>query len=238
MKRITIGITDCKKYKDYKEWFRDEAGVETINLGYPCNNLTDIKICQGVVLSGGQDIHPRRYNRQLGEDLPCEVGEVDEQRDAFEWKVMQYVQDNKLPLLGICRGLQLCNVFLGGTLVMDIPSSGRDDHSRRNNKDGSHMVSVSENSQLQKITGKREGLVNSAHHQSADVLGKGLVASAMSVDGVVEALEPEDAGNSPFLMLVQWHPERMNDLQSTFSMNIKKEFLRAVRIRTEVVNNV
>jgi putative glutamine amidotransferase len=56
----------------------------------------------------------------------------------------------------------------------------------------------------------------------------------MSVDGVVEALEPEDAGNSPFLMLVQWHPERMNDLQSTFSMNIKKEFLQAVRKSTEV----
>jgi putative glutamine amidotransferase len=154
---------------------------------------------------------------------------MDERRDEFELKVIDYTQKNQLPLLGICRGLQITNVYFGGTLIPDIPTSGMSDHSKLNNNDRYHQINTNVGSQLFDIVGNVTGEVNSAHHQSADGIGSGLRISATSSDGIIEALEREQPDGKSFLILVQWHPERMIDQQSPFTKNIKQAFLESIK---------
>ncbi|MEO6220469.1 MAG: gamma-glutamyl-gamma-aminobutyrate hydrolase family protein [Ginsengibacter sp.] len=229
MKNSVIGISDGSKYFNYENWIKDEPGVEIIKLGYNDNNFSDIERCNGIILTGGHDINPRLYNQP--EFLSyCDPNDIDEKRDEFEWKIMQSVEENKVPLLGICRGLQFVNVFYGGTLVPDIPAFGKFNHSKfKEGKDREHMIAIDANSYLYKITGERHGPVNSGHHQSVDMPGFGLVANAISPDGVIEGMERREPEGKSFLMLVQWHPERMTNQGSIFSKNIKQSFLDAVR---------
>ena len=228
MKKITIGITDCSKYANYQKWIENESDVAVIKLGYQDNNFEKIQKCDGVILSGGEDVHPRFYNKL--EYLPY-CSEIDEKRDEFELKVLEYTERNSIPVLGICRGLQVANVFFGGTLIPDIPAFGRFNHSRFTDKDRQHKIQVDETSELRAITGTDSGEVNSAHHQSAELVGKGLVTNCISPDGIVEGLERKEKGK-PFLQLVQWHPERMTDLENPFSKKIKLAFLDAVRVKS------
>lgn len=223
---ITIGITDCSKYGNYEKWILQEAGVEVVKLSHQTNNLKDIERCAGIILSGGEDVHPRFYNKM--EYLEY-CSEIDEPRDEFELKVLEITEARQLPLLGICRGLQVANVFFGGTLVPDIPSFGKFNHSKFSDKDRYHAISVDQNSDLKTIAGTEAGEINSAHHQSAELVGKGLVANAISPDGIIEGLERKNKNGKAWLQLVQWHPERMTDLQNPFSKNIKLAFLDAVR---------
>ena len=224
---IIIGITDCSKFANYEKWITKEQGTEVIRLSPEKNNIEEIEKCHGIILSGGEDVHPRFYNKNEYVTL-CH--EIDEQRDEFEWKVLQQTENNKLPLLGICRGLQMANVYFGGTLIPDIPSFGKFNHSKFPEKDRRHIIQVDPYSDLKKIVGSEAGEVNSAHHQSTDRVGKGLVTNAISPDGIVEGMEREDKEGKPFLLLVQWHPERMTDQENPFSKRIKESFLEAVRI--------
>ena len=222
-KNITIGITDCGKYSNYERWIKKQ-GVDVVKLSQHENDLSDLKKCDGVILSGGEDVHPRFYQKDQYLEL-CH--DIDEKRDEFEWRVLEYTEANKVPVLGICRGLQMANVFFGGTLIPHIPVFGKFDHSRTSTEDRYHTIQVDPNSQLGRIVGTLSGEVNSAHHQGADRIGRGLVANALSPDGIVEGMERENPEDGTFLQLVQWHPERMNDLESAFSKNIKERFLDA-----------
>jgi putative glutamine amidotransferase len=222
---IKIGITDCSKYQNYHNWIAAEPDVEIIKLSYRDNNAADAAKCDGVILSGGEDVHPSRYGRE--DYIPyCEF---DEKRDEFEWRVLEFVDKHQLPLLGICRGLQVANVYYGGTLIPHIPAFGRFDHANHGGVDRYHSVLVDINSQLKGIVGAESGEINSAHHQAADRIAPGFVANALSPDGVVEGLEREVGKEGPFLQLVQWHPERMKNLESVFSKNIKRSFIEACR---------
>ncbi|MGC1240071.1 MAG: gamma-glutamyl-gamma-aminobutyrate hydrolase family protein [Chryseosolibacter sp.] len=225
-KRITIGITDCSRYENYQKWIEAERDVTVVRLSPQENNLDDIGKCDGIVLSGGEDVHPRFYRKT---EYVERCHEIDEQRDEFEWKVLEHTEKNQIPVLGICRGLQVANVFFGGTLLPHIPDYGKFDHSKSGTEDRYHAVLVDPNSQLGKIVESTGGEINSAHHQAADLIGKGLVANALSPDGVVEGIEREGNEKGAFLMLVQWHPERMRTQESLFSKNIKLKFLEAVR---------
>lgn len=227
MAKISIGVTDCSKYSSYAKWIVGESDVEAIRLGYKENNLHEIERCHGILLTGGEDVHPRFYNKL--DYLPyCYATDIDEKRDEFEFQILKYAQEKSLPLLGICRGLQIANVFFGGTLIPDLPSFGKFNHSKVSGYDLYHTVQVDSNSTLQKITHTTAGEVNSAHHQSAEVIGKGLVANAVSMEGVIEGLEWLHPERKPFLQLVQWHPERMRDQQSAFTKNVRMSFLEAV----------
>jgi putative glutamine amidotransferase len=226
--KITVGITDCSKYANYESWLLSEPEVEVIKLSQKLKNSADAKKCDGIILSGGEDVHPRYYNKP---EYEAYCHEINEPRDEFEFKVLDEVEANQLPLLGICRGLQVANVYYKGTLVPDIPSFGKFNHSRYSNVDRYHTIDVDVTSELYKITGVAKGEINSAHHQSAELIGKGLVANSLSIDGIVEGIERQKSEGKPFLQLVQWHPERMTDLDNPFSKKIKQAFLNAIRNR-------
>ena len=225
---MIIGVTDCSKYTNYANWILARGPeVKVKKLTRRPSNLEDIKDCDGVVLTGGEDVHPGVYNRP---DLYeyCYKDDVSEARDEFELKILEYTEANAVPVLGICRGLQIANVFFGGTLIPDIPRWGKFNHSKLpDDTDRYHSILVDPASWLHKITGNEAGLVNSNHHQSADAIGKGLIVSALSPDGIVEALERKNPDGGSFLCLVQWHPERMNDQGSNFVKNIREAFIGA-----------
>ncbi|RNL51325.1 gamma-glutamyl-gamma-aminobutyrate hydrolase family protein [Pedobacter jejuensis] len=228
--KITIGVTDCSKYEIYRDWVLSyNKNVEVIQLGYKLNNFDSIEKCHGIVLTGGEDVHPRFYNKS--EYYPyCYENDIDELRDEFEFKVLTYTEKNKIPLLGICRGMQVGNVFFGGTLIPDIPAWGKFDHSKMPDKsDRYHEIIVNPSSWLNTIVNTDKGLVNSNHHQSTDKTGKDLVVSAMSPDGVTEAMERLNPNGKSFLLFVQWHPERLKDQQSPFSKNLYEAFINAIK---------
>lgn len=229
MKSIVIGIGEGSKYFNYENWIKNEPGVEIIKLSYHLDNFNDIEKCDGIMLTGGSDINPRLYNQPDFLSY-CNPKDIDERRDEFEWKIMQYVEENQKPFLGICRGMQFANVFYGGTLIPDIVAFGKFNHAKIEDvNDRNHIISIDSNSELYKITGNENGEINSAHHQGIDMPGFGLVANAMSPDGIIEGMEKKDAKGKSFFMLVQWHPERMSNLESIFSKNLKHSFLNAVR---------
>ncbi len=252
--KITIGITDCSKWKNYHDWLASSK-VNVIKLSSKENNFKDVDQCDGIVLSGGEDVHPKYYGKPSYWKKRKELKlHVNEKRDQFELKVIARSVKKKKPILGICRGLQIVNVYFGGTLIPDIkphlnpPHRGglQVCHSKNEGYDQLHTIQVEKKSFLWEIINyapppnggswRGAGTVNSAHHQAADKIGKGLRVSAMAQDGTVECIERKSPKGKPFLLLVQWHPERMlspakslhqsgKDQKSPFSKYIKKEFL-------------
>lgn len=228
MAKIIIGVTDCSKYDIYANWVAQDAGIEAIKLSHDENNFSDLEKCDGILLTGGEDVHTRFYNKPEYQKY-CYPDDVNEKRDAFEFKVLEFSQKKSIPLLGICRGLQVANVFFGGTLIPDIPSFGKFNHSKKAGKDLYHPVDVDINSVFYQIVNSENGEVNSAHHQSAELVAPDLVSNAISKDGVIEGLEWKKPEGKPFMLLVQWHPERMINQQSAFTKNIREHFINAVK---------
>ena len=223
-KKVTIGITDCEKYPNYERWMLVEQDVEVIHLGHQFSNLDEIDKCDGILITGGDDVHPRFYG---SEEIhyPNAPDEFVEDRDEFEIKTFAKAQENKLPVLGVCRGLQLINCTLGGTLKQDLGELNKI-HKRVTEIDKIHPVKIKDNTQLKEIAKVDKGEVNSSHHQSIDKLGKELKINSTAMDGTIEGIE-RTAG--PFLLAVQWHPERMLDQNNPLSRNIKDAFLESVR---------
>ncbi|MBS1951845.1 MAG: Glutamine amidotransferase, class I [Cytophagales bacterium] len=223
-KKIVIGITDCgKKHLNYENWIKkvpDE--VDVIRLGHSFSNLEDVKKCHGILLTGGEDIHPSLYgSNEVHYANAPDYFEHD--RDEFEKKVFGEAQNNKLPVLGICRGLQLINCLLGGTLKQDL-SGLNEIHRRVSKEDKVHPVEVDQNTLLHRIVKTDAGKVNSSHHQAINNLGNDLKINCRAEDGTIEGIERMDL-SKPFLMAVQWHPERMTDQHNSLSKNIRDYFI-------------
>jgi putative glutamine amidotransferase len=155
----------------------------------------------GLVLSGGPDIDPGRY----GAAPLASTAEPRVDRDAAELRLAEAATAAGLPVLGICRGLQLLNVARGGTLHQHLPDVvGTDHHAPAAGVYGRHPVTISGGSRLAETLGCSQTEVSSYHHQAVDVLGSGLTVTAVAPDGVVEAVEDPSL---PFCVAVQWHPE-------------------------------
>jgi putative glutamine amidotransferase len=161
----------------------------------------------GLVLSGGGDIDPARY----GAARDPETDPANPSRDDAEIELARQAIATGLPLLGICRGLQVLNVALGGTLHQHLPDVvGHDGHSPEAHGYGSHKVSVTAGSQLAGILGRTEAAVPTHHHQAIDRVGDGLIPVAWTDDGMVEGVELHE--HAAFMVAVQWHPEAGDDL--------------------------
>lgn len=180
----------------------------------------------GILLSGGADIHPAFYG---GIDEIHFCREIDIKRDILELGLIQMSFNKKIPLLGICRGLQMMNVVGRGSLYTDIPSRLKSDVAHSGTEDQWHDVSIVVGSALSTIAGIIQGKVNSAHHQAIDSLSPMYEASSFSSDGLIEAIELHHEHHHPFCMAIQWHPERM-DTVNPLSGLVGKAFVDACRL--------
>lgn len=180
----------------------------------------------GVVLSGGPDIHPCLY----GQEEHPELGPTDIGLDRFEVGFVRRALERDLPLLGICRGAELLNVALGGTLIQHVEGHRQTEEARI----PGHDVRVEEGSRLAGVLGQTDVAVNTFHHQAIDKLGGGVRAVAWSADGLVEGIE---VSGRDFALGVQWHAEGMIDepsqrrLFSQFAEAARRRHGRAARSR-------
>lgn len=193
--RVAVGYGEQKRLAPYERALR-AAGLETVG------NPRDLSQVAGLLLSGGTDVDPSLYNQ----DAHTKTEPPDVERDSREIKLIHEALDRDLPMLAICRGLQLWNVVEGGTLIQHL-EEGRP-HEVRTPEDPSrfvHAVQIQEHTRLAEFLGAGEYFVNSRHHQAVATLGSALVVSAISPeDGIVEAMERPD---KRFALAVQWHAE-------------------------------
>lgn len=239
--RPRIGITswhhdeggECWEYipKDYSTAITHAGGIPlilpTIYVGAglkPAPTLNELlDSVDGLLFTGGEDIHPSFYG-----EVPQErCGEIDQDRDRFEIELAERALNRKLPILGICRGIQLLNVVMGGSLYQDLsyrPGTAEDHHAPEERRyELIHKVRLIPGSRLYQILGSFEFEVTSTHHQMIKDLASSLKVSAVASDGVIEGVEAEEY---PFLLAVQWHPERMLR-RSPEQLSLFKAFVEA-----------
>jgi putative glutamine amidotransferase len=171
----------------------------------------ELKKCHGIILSGGADIHPKRY----GKSDYVELCQLEEKRDEQEWRLLTLAKEDSIPIFGICRGMQFINVFFGGTLCPDfLTHCARQDDSAQMHRDSNqkvdvyHSIYINTESLLNALLQKETMIVNSWHHQSIELLAESFLVSSIADDGTIESIESTNQ-NWPIIG-VQWHPERMN----------------------------
>ena len=164
-----------------------------------------VRSCSGLVLSGGEDIDPSRY----GEEALPELGEVSLPRDAMEWRALDVAREQEMPIFGICRGMQVLNVYFGGSLYQDLPSQRGEQVSHAQDAPWGHHqheVQCVPDSRIHEVLGECQPLrINSFHHQAVKDLAPHMRCTAQAEDGLIEAIEHD---RYPWLVGVQWHPER------------------------------
>lgn len=167
-----------------------------------------LKSCHALLLTGGDDIYPAWYGR---ESDTSKCSGFDRRRDTLEMRLIGTALEYGMPIVGICRGHQVLNVWFGGTLYADIPEELPDAivHRCDDYLNCFHSVRIESATLLGKITRIDSAVVTTNHHQSVREMAGPLKANAWSPDGIVEGLERKVKGNNSFILGVQWHPERM-----------------------------
>lgn len=178
---------------------------------------------QGLLLTGGQDVHPRYF----GEEPHAAIGRVNPPRDDLELPICQAAVEVNMPVLGICRGAQLMNIALGGDVYQDLSTQYKDGELICHDQSAPkwapfHHVSIKEESRLHQILGTHQIDTNSFHHQAVRTLASSMEAVAWAADGVIEATESK---SHTFLIGVQWHPERM--LEDPHMIRLFEAFVEA-----------
>jgi len=177
--------------------------VRWIELNDPDAAASQALTCDGLLLPGGADVAPHLYGQEPTE----KCGKPNTLRDTGEMIILEAFFPSNKPIFCICRGVQLLNVFCGGTLHQDIKEAQKCSHSDfKTRAKGCHSVTLTPDTRLSAILGAH-ALVNSMHHQAVDTVGKDLTVVAVSEDGFIEALEHNI---HPFCIGVQWHPEHMS----------------------------
>ena len=200
---------------------QDESTVEDL-----------LSLCSGVILTGGEDVDPRRYRGDVES-----AGNVSVERDALEARVIELAMERDLPILLLCRGVQIMNVVLGGTLYEDLPSQGVAslDHDRTGSDISRdiHEVRFDGVDRLRGVFGEDGFRCNSTHHQAIRELGEGLVAVGWSEDDIIEVVEYRGDRTDAWVAGVQWHPERMLDERTGTNRRLFQRFGEAVRASAE-----
>jgi putative glutamine amidotransferase len=196
-----------KSYENYSKWLEKYDGniniVDMYSVENPEEAMTN---ADALVLTGGPDVHPGRFDKPYESDR-CSI---DEDRDSLEFQLLQYALLKKMPILGICRGQQLINVALSGSLIIDIPDDMPNAVTHQIDEgDAMHKVMLEDGSKIKELAGVDEAVVNSNHHQAVDKLSKELKPTGYTVDGIIEAYEWRDVSFKSWMIAVQWHPERL-----------------------------
>ena len=211
---IVIGVTRCRKLNDYEEAIR-LAGGEPLVIDADTHAPDEaVRSVAGLLLTGGGDVEPGLYGAAA--HRTCSAAEPG--RDEFEIHLVRRALENDLPLLAICRGIQVLNVACGGTLVQDIPSQLRRALQHRltvpphESSAPAHEIQVERGTLLRTVAAPHLDdrgccVVNSRHHQAVEVLGRDLAIVATAPDGVIEAIENPARH---FCLGVQWHPENFH----------------------------
>lgn len=237
---VTIAVSKAEgsvHYEQYGNWLRSmNPAVKVIDLYFEDREeaLEVIKSCDGVILSGGPDVHPAYYGKGY-DTARCSI---DLYRDSLEFWIIEEAIERNLPILGICRGEQILNVAMGGTLIVDIPEDfSREINHRCDDKSNCfHEVRVVEGTLLAEISGVTEGVVNSNHHQAVDQLSEQFRPTAYTKDNLIEAYEWSDPAGKPFMIAVQWHPERLGN-ENPLSGTIGRKFIEAAVSYSNIAKN-
>lgn len=232
MKIAISKASGSPSYENYGRWLTSiDPDIEIVDLMTtpdPEVALQRLSECSGLLISGGPDVDPEHYGQPEKREL---CGPIDAVRDTLELALAREGVRRNMPILGICRGAQVLNVAFGGTLVADIPTAiGRDvEHGRVNDTDARHHVDIEPGSLIKRYARVLDGEINSAHHQAVEHLASAFAVAAVAPDGTIEAFEPADTtvGGRPFILGVQWHPERM-EADNPLSTPIAEHFLHEV----------
>ncbi|MCF6365465.1 MAG: gamma-glutamyl-gamma-aminobutyrate hydrolase family protein [Bacteroidales bacterium] len=228
--------------KDYgnihQDWLRASIGNDKVI----CFNMYAVKSsdsvrmmlhkADGIIISGGEDVNPALYGKE-NELNRC--GSINSHRDSLEQMMIRYAVNRKIPLLGICRGLQILNVTQGGSLIIDIPADvgskylHRDSRKAKKNKSTAvnHTVYINRGTYLYNIVKADSSIVYSNHHQAMEKVAPFFKVSSFAKDKVSESFEPADTLLHPFILGVQWHPEAMKT-KNPLSGTIGKKFMTKV----------
>jgi len=210
-----------KSSSNYIKWIE---GKNVIILdAYTIKNTDSIlKLADGIILTGGEDINPLEYNNTTKLKV---CGDINYKRDTLERKLFDFALSNKIPLIGVCRGMQMMNVASGGTLYGDIPTEIGTEVIHRNNGEVYHEIALCDTSTLIFPIETDTIMVNSWHHQGLKIMPNHLRVIARSFDGLAEAIVM-DKSIHPFMIAVQFHPERLgkdNVIHQTIRDNFFKE---------------
>lgn len=201
---------------------RAGAEVRWIDVTDPTQAAADALACDGLLLPGGADIDPKHYG-QTSSDV---CGKPNTIRDTAELKILEAFLPTNKPIFCICRGVQMLNVYFGGTLYQDIKKLQIKKHSHFPSRHkGCHQIKTYPHTRLSRLYEGQSVTVNSLHHQAVDRVGLGLTVSAVSEDAFVEALE---VLYHPFCLGVQWHPEMMSK-HDPLQQKLFDEFVNACK---------
>ncbi|MFJ7730301.1 gamma-glutamyl-gamma-aminobutyrate hydrolase family protein [Lysinibacillus sp. NPDC097231] len=190
----------------YSKSIIEAGGIPLIiPLGVEADVAQILSLTDGLLLSGGHDVHPFLF----GAEPTPKLGKVHPERDSVELALIEAAFIRKMPIFAICRGIQMLNVALGGTVYQDIDSEYHSSKLIKHKQQAArgvatHYVNVTPNTLLHSIIEEEKIAVNSFHHQAVNVLAENLIVAAKSSDGIIEALVHEEL---PFCLGVQWHPE-------------------------------
>ena len=226
---VTAAIDEKKSPSSFFAYSRaiEKAGGLPLLLPYieDAEALDDfIATCDGIFLTGGMDIEPSRY----GEEKHPKCGECQPNRDRLEYEVLSRAVAADKPILAICRGHQLVNVYFGGTLYQHLPEQKPSDIPHVQSGDPfipSHPILIEDGTPLAELIGKRQMTGNSFHHQAVKTVGEGLSVMAYSPDGLIEGLWRPSA---TYLRTYQWHPERLVDIDGD-SLTLFLDFIAAAK---------
>ena len=219
-------IVLSKASSNYVKWIEKEDII--ILDAYTIDNTDSIlSIADGIILTGGEDINPLEYNDTINIKV---CGPINYSRDTLERKLFDYAFENKIPLVGVCRGMQMMNVASGGTLYGDIPIEIGTEVIHRNNGEVMHEIVLSSgNSYYNKLIFPSHNdtfLVNSWHHQGLKDIATHIHIIANSYDGLPEAAVM-DTSVHPFMIAVQFHPERLG-IENGIHQQMRSNFLNAI----------
>ena len=230
---IKIAISKAspsKSYSAYTNWVHSaDSNLVTINMyEFSIDSaLMLLEGCSGLLLTGGEDIFPGNYGK-INDTARC--GEFDLKRDSLELALINKALELNIPILGICRGQQIINVALGGSLIIDIPSDYDTTFIHRipDTYQCFHEVFLESGTKLSWASNVMTESVNSRHHQAIDLLADRLKVSARATDGIIEAIEWDEMSDQSFLMGVQWHPEQM-DWDNPLSKSVLEYFIMQLK---------